>query len=168
MMRGLGIALILTGLLGAIWVLGGGDRLFAPRVVPSSAPVPAAPPVAAPAPAPAPAPPDPAAAAQAAAEAQTAAEQAIEAARPPAPAAPAEASPVPAAPVADPAPTTPQPADDPALTPEGYDPARVAALIAGSELSEAQKQALSSVLAAAKDQPELLRATLAQIRALLQ
>lgn len=54
------------------------------------------------------------------------------------------------------------------LTPEGYDPARVAALIDGSALSEDRKAVLKALLNSASVSPEQLRAALDQVRAAIQ
>lgn len=102
-----------------------------------SAPAPAAPPIPA-------APP-----ANAAAEAQAAAEAAIAAASR---AAEPEIQPA------------PQPASDPALTLQGFDPARVGALIAASALPEPRKAALDKALRASAADPASLPLLLEQIR----
>ncbi|MFI0394750.1 hypothetical protein [Paracoccus jiaweipingae] len=57
--------------------------------------------------------------------------------------------------------------DDPALTPDGFNPDRVKALIAQSTLSDAQKATLTSLTDSAAGNPALRRAALEQIRASL-
>jgi len=50
------------------------------------------------------------------------------------------------------------------LTPEGFDADQVLEMINGSDLSAVQKTALSAAVNGAKDNPELLEATLTRIK----